>query len=216
MSNPNLEHYKYLNTIQSYLNSTKDLGLNLSISSLDFLVSSTNKNKNTYYNKEAISSTNKSTNLVGISNSNQGGDLDTRKSTIGNIFALNKDINNSNYIAISQLSKLQKTVAISSAEAKYISLKEATKESLYLQSFIKELFSYKNLTKYNIFNKLNTIKIDSLSAIELAKNPVYHARTKHINITYYFVRENLLSNKIDLKYENTSTILADNLTKATS
>jgi hypothetical protein len=97
-----------------------------------------------------------------------------------------------------------------------MSLKEGTKESLYLQNFIKELFSYKSLKDYNLFNKVNTIKTDSLSAIELAKNPIYHARNKHVDITYYFVRENLLSNKIDLVYENTSTILADNLTKATS
>jgi hypothetical protein len=115
---------------------------------------------------------------------------------------------------------LQKTVAISSAEAEYIALKEATKESLYLNNFIDELFLYNSnnsLTKLNsLFNKTNTIKIDSLSAIELAKNPTYHARTKHVDITYHFVRENLLSKKIDLVYENTSTILADNLTKSTS
>jgi hypothetical protein len=56
----------------------------------------------------------------------------------------------------------------------------------------------------------------SLSAIELAKNPIYHARTKHVDITFHFIRDNLLKNNIDLVYENTSTILADNLTKATS
>ena len=57
---------------------------------------------------------------------------------------------------------------------------------------------------------------DCLSAIELAKNPIYHARTKHVDIIYHFVRENLLKNSINLVYENTSTILADNLTKPTS
>jgi len=98
-----------------------------------------------------------------------------------------------------------------------MSLKEATKESLYLQNVIKEIFINNNSLKdYLIFSKLNTIKTDSLSAIELAKNPVYYARTKHVDITYHFVRENLLSNNIDLVYENTSTILADNLTKPTS
>lgn len=98
-----------------------------------------------------------------------------------------------------------------------MSLKEATKESLYLQSVIKELFiNNSSIKDYSVFNTLNTIKTDSLSAIELAKNPIYHARTKHVDIIYYFVRENLLSNNIDLVYENTSTILADNLTKPTS
>ncbi|XPS69000.1 hypothetical protein M3J09_011085 [Ascochyta lentis] len=79
-----------------------------------------------------------------------------------------------------------------------MSLKEATKESLYLQNVIKELFNNtSSLKDYSIFNKLNTIKTDSLSAIELAKNPIYHARTKHVDITYHFVRENLLSKNRD-------------------
>ena len=68
----------------------------------------------------------------------------------------------------------------------------------------------------SIFSKLNTIRTDSQSAIELAKNPIYHARTKHVDITYHFVRDNLIKNNIDLVYENTKTILSDNLTKPTS
>ena len=98
-----------------------------------------------------------------------------------------------------------------------MALKEATKESLYLNNFIKDLFNNNSIKEFSsIFNRTNIIKTDSLSAIELAKNPVFHARTKHVDITYYFVRENLLDNKINLVYENTSTILADNLTKPTS
>jgi hypothetical protein len=54
----------------------------------------------------------------------------------------NKDIRNSNKIAISWLSKLQKTVAISSAKAEYIALKEATEEMSYLPNFIEELLSF--------------------------------------------------------------------------
>ena len=144
-----------------------------------------------------------------------GGDIDSRKSTTGNIFLLSSSINN---ITISWISKLQKTVALSSAEAEYMALKEATKESIYLQNTLKELFINNSVSKEfnNIFNTLNTIKTDSLSAIELAQNPVYHARKKHVNIIYHFVRENLLNNSIDLVYENTNTILADNLTKSTS
>ena len=108
--------------------------------------------------------------------------------------------------------------ALSSAEAEYMALKEATKELIYFQNTLKELFINNIVSKEfnNIFNTLKTIKTDSLSAIELAKNPVYHARIKHVDIIYHFVRENLLNNSINLVYENTSTILADNLTKSTS
>ena len=199
MSNPNLEHLKYLDYIFSYLVKTKDLGLDLTLE------------------QPTKNSTSNSIRLVGKSDADWGGNLESRKSTIGNIFLLENISKKS--IAISWISKLQKTVAISSVEAEYMSLKEATKESLYLQNIIKELFfNNSSLQDYStIFNsKLNTIKTDSLSAIELAKNPIYDARTKHVDITYHFVRENLLSNNIDLVYENTSTILADNLTKATS
>jgi len=204
MSNPTLDHYNYLNKIWSYLVHTKNLGLDLTLEP--------NNQSNTNY-----SNSNKSINLIGVSDSDWGGDLDSRKSTTGNIFIINNNKDN-NYknIAISWISKLQKTVAISSAEAEYIALKEATKESLYLQNFIKELFSYNIFKDYDLFNKVNLIKTDSLSAIELAKNPIYHARTKHIDITYHFIRDNLYNNNIDLLYENTSTILADNLTKPTN
>ena len=198
MSNPSLEHLKYLDYIFSYLVKTKDLGLDLTLES-------------------SQSANNSTLSLVGVSDADWGGDIDSRRSTIGNIFLLESTSKDKKSVAISWISKLQKTVAISSAEAEYMSLKEATKESLYLQNIIKELFIHSSIKDYNRFsNKLNTIKTDSLSAIELAKNPVYYARTKHVDITYYFVRENLLSNNIDLVYENTSTILADNLTKATS
>lgn len=116
MSNPSLEHLKYLDYIFSYLVKTKELGLDLTLESKQ---------------PAANNSTNNSIKLVGVSNADQGGDIDSRKSTIGNIFLLENIINKKS-IAISQISKLQKTVAISSAEAKYMSLKEATKESLYL------------------------------------------------------------------------------------
>ena len=208
MSNSSLEHYKYLNFISSYLLKTSNYSLDLTLQSLE----SNNSNNNT------INNINNSINLLGISNSDWGGDLDSRKSTTGNIFILNNSKSNyNNNIAISQILKLQKTIAISSTEAEYIALKEATKESLYLNNFIKDLFNNNSIKEFSsIFNRTNIIKTDSLSAIELAKNPVFHARTKHVDITYYFVRENLLNNKINLVYKNTSTILADNLTKPTS
>jgi hypothetical protein len=199
MSNPSLEHYKYLNKLWSYILDTRDYTLDLSL-----------------YPSKQSSNLNPSRSILleGVSDSDWGGDLDSRKSTIGNIFTLRN--NYSNDVAISWISKLQKTVALSSAEAEYMALKEATKESIYLQNFIVELNNLDYLGKLDIFKSLNTIKTDSLSAIELAKNPVYHARTKHVDIIYHFVRENLLAKKINLVYENTSTILADNLTKPTN
>ena len=63
----------------------------------------------------------------------------------------------------------------------------------------------------NLFNTTNINNTDSLSAIELARNTFYFARMKHVYIIYYFIRENLLKNSINLLHKNTSTILANNL-----
>ena len=73
--------------------------------------------------------------------------------------------------------------------------KEAVKESLYLNLFIKEISLI-----IPIFNNTKIIKTDSQSAIELAKNPIYHARTKHIKIRYYFIREKVKNKEIELSY----------------
>ena len=45
-----------------------------------------------------------------------------------------------------------------------------------------------------------TIYCDNLSNIQLAKNPVFHARTKHIEVHYHFVRERVLSGEVELLY----------------
>ena len=107
ISNPSLDYYKYLNYIFSYLLKTKNYGLDLTLQS-----------KSQNYTQKTI-------NLIGISDSDWGGDLDTRKSTSGNLFLLQNNLNNwqNKNIAISWISKLQKVVAISSAKAEYIALK---------------------------------------------------------------------------------------------
>ena len=55
---------------------------------------------------------------------------------------------------------------------------------------------------------------DNKSAIDLSKNPEYHARTKHIDIQYHFVRDEIENRVFTLKYINTKAQLADALTKA--
>ena len=55
---------------------------------------------------------------------------------------------------------------------------------------------------------------DSLSAINLAKNPVGHKRTKHVGLDCHFIRDEILRGKIATKHVSTSTQLADIFTKA--
>ena len=54
---------------------------------------------------------------------------------------------------------------------------------------------------------------DNQSAISIAKNPQFHGRTKHINIKYHFIREQIANGTICLKYCPTEDMLADILTK---
>jgi hypothetical protein len=54
---------------------------------------------------------------------------------------------------------------------------------------------------------------DNLSSIQLAKNPVFHARTKHIEVHYLFVRERVLSGEVELQYVLTDRQKADIFTK---
>ena len=62
--------------------------------------------------------------------------------------------------------------------------------------------------------KIPVLHCDSQSAIALALNPVYHAKTKHIDVRYHFVRECLADKKLDLVKVSTSDNAADALTKS--
>ncbi|KAI5077718.1 hypothetical protein GOP47_0007542 [Adiantum capillus-veneris] len=62
----------------------------------------------------------------------------------------------------------------------------------------------------------NTIYIDSQSALAIARNPVFHALTKHIEVHYHYVRERLSAGEINLAYVPTQDNLAYLFTKALS
>ncbi|KAG8486257.1 hypothetical protein CXB51_019640 [Gossypium anomalum] len=81
---------------------------------------------------------------------------------------------------ISWKSTLQSTVALLTTKAEYIAITEAVKEAIWLQGMVKTL----GLVQEHI-----NVYCDSQSAIHLAKNQVYHARTKHIDVRFHFVLE---------------------------
>jgi hypothetical protein len=60
------------------------------------------------------------------------------------------------------------------------------------------------------------IYCDNISSILLANNLVYHARTKHIEVHYHFIREKVLAKEIDLIHVSTKNQVADIFTKALS
>jgi hypothetical protein len=58
------------------------------------------------------------------------------------------------------------------------------------------------------------IYCDNISSILFANNLIYHARTKHIEVHYHFIREKILTKEIDLIHVNTEDQVVDIFTKA--
>jgi len=139
--------------------------------------------------------------LRGYADADWGNCITDRHSYTGFVFLFSRG-------PISWESRKQRTVALSSTEAEYMALTEATKEAIHLRRFMQEL-GLKNFANTTVYN-------DSISAQKLATNPVFHGRTKHIDIRYHFVREALKDNLIDLEYLCTEDMIADVLTKALS
>ena len=106
---------------------------------------------------------------------------------------------------ISWKSKKQPTVALSSAEAKYRSMRAVTAELAWLTRLLSEL--------QVPFILPIPLKSDSLAAIYIAKNPIFHERTKHIELDCHFAREKLHESLISLSHVCTTAQLADLFTK---
>ena len=137
--------------------------------------------------------------LVGYSDADWAGDIESRRSTSGYVFMLNSG-------CISWRSKKQRTVALSSTEAEYMALSEATQEAVWLKAFMNEIGEATGMDPLTVYE-------DDQSAIALAKNPEFHKRTKHIDIRYHFVREKVEDNQVTLEYCPTQDMLADIMTK---
>ena len=143
----------------------------------------------------------KSSNCLGYTDSDWAGSED-RKSTSGYLFVLNGG-------AVSWASRKQSVVALSSTKAKYIALTLAVKEVLWLRTLFLELGALKHA------KEISAILCDNQGAIAFSKNPGFHARSKHIDIRYHFIRDhvNRDTGTINLLYCPTDEMTADILTK---
>ena len=111
--------------------------------------------------------------LVGYSDSDWAGDIDTRRSTTGFVFMLSGG-------AISWSTRLQPTVAMSSTEAEYMAACATVQEAVYLRTLLSSISVQ--------VPGPTTIYEDNQGCIALDSNPVHHKRTKHIDVRYHFVR----------------------------
>ncbi|KAK2987941.1 hypothetical protein RJ640_003419 [Escallonia rubra] len=136
--------------------------------------------------------------INGFCDADYARDKSTRRSTTGYCFNLISG-------AISWCSKRQPTVSLLTTEAEYRAAAMAAKES-WLAMLFKEL--------HQPVDCPITLHCDSESAIKLAENPVFHARTKHVEVQHHFIREKVLKGDIRLMPIRTDDQVADVLTKA--
>jgi len=136
--------------------------------------------------------------VTGYCDADWGGDTDTRRSTTGYTFSISGG-------PVSWSSRLQQSVALSSAEAEYTAVCAAVQEATYLRQLLADL-GHKQEEPTVTFE-------DNQGCIALAENPVHHKRTKHIDIRYHFIRERVESGEVKLVCVPTKDQLADLLTK---
>nr|GFC01670.1 hypothetical protein [Tanacetum cinerariifolium] len=136
--------------------------------------------------------------LTAFTDADHAGCQDTRRSTFGSVQFLGER-------HIKWSSKRQKSAAISSTEAEYIAVSGCCAQILWMQS---------QLSDYGLaFNKI-PMYCDNKSAIALCWNNVQHSRSKHIDIRYHFIKEQVENGVIELYFVNNEYQLADLFTKA--
>jgi ATP-binding cassette subfamily B (MDR/TAP) protein 1 len=149
MHNPGRPHWNVVKHIFIYLMGTQDYGIKFG--------------------------PNEPLGLVGFTDSDYAGCLDTRKSTTGYFFKFRTG-------AISWRSKLQECTATSTTEAEYVGASDAAKEALWLGQLARTFRQCNSKWILTVFS-------DSQGAVVLAKNPVHHNASKHIEVRYHFVRD---------------------------
>jgi hypothetical protein len=137
--------------------------------------------------------------LAGYTDSDWAGSVSDRRSTSGCCFGLGS-------AAVSWFSRKQKSVALSSSEAEYMAASLACCEAVWLRKMLFSLFG----------GCLDPTMIycDNQSCIKLTENPVFHDRSKHIDIRYHSIRDYVQRGIVKLEFVPTDEQVADILTKA--
>ncbi|CAL1376252.1 unnamed protein product [Linum trigynum] len=172
--NPGVDHWKAAKKVLRYLQGTK--GHMLSFRRSDHLE------------------------VIGYSDSDYAGCVDTRKSTFGYLFLLAGG-------AISWKSAKQSVIATSTMKAEFIACYEATNHDLWLRNFISGLGIVDTIAK--------PLKIyfDNSTAVFFSKNDKYSKGAKHMEVKYFVVKEEVQKQRVSIEHISTQLMIVDPLTK---
>ncbi|RVW32004.1 Retrovirus-related Pol polyprotein from transposon TNT 1-94 [Vitis vinifera] len=173
-SDPGFEHWKAAKKVMRYLQGTKDYML-------------------TYKRSEQLE-------VVGYSDSDYGGCLDSLKSTSGFVFMLANG-------AISWKSEKQSITASSTMEAEFVACFEASSHALWLRNFISGLGVVDSIAKPL------RIYCDNTAAVFFSKNGKFSSGSKHMDLKYLVVKERVQKQQVSIENIRTTLMVADPLTK---
>jgi hypothetical protein len=136
--------------------------------------------------------------LFAFSDADWAGNSDDRRSTGGHTIFYGGNL-------VAWSARKQATVSRSSTESEYKSLANATAELIWVQAILGELGV--------IQRRPPVLWCDNIGATYLSANPVFHARTKHIEIDFHFVRERVARKLLEIRFISSKDQLADIFTK---
>lgn len=139
--------------------------------------------------------------LSAFSDVDWAGNVDDSRSTGGHAIFFGDNL-------IAWSSRKQATVSRSSTESEYKSVANATAELIWVQSLLQELGVAQD--------RPPVLWCDNLGATYLSANPVFHARTKHIEVDFHFVRERVAQKLLHIKFISSKDQVADIFTKPLS
>lgn len=182
MQNPRNVHWEAVKRVIRYLKGTKEANLTIGAGgTFDW----------------ALKDQQWRSGLEGFSDAD-GNSQEHQHAILGYVFTIDRG-------AVSWNSRKQSLVTLLTTESEYVAITRASKEALWIRSFLGDVFS-----------PLRTpilLYCNNTSAIDVARNDKYHTQTKHINIRYHFIHEAISQGLIDLCYCPTQDMVADTFTK---